>query len=70
VHDNVKFQLVKQQDTELWSKKINLATVKDKYSDILVLYPDNQFLDFFQRNKNSRIEVAETKSLYRIIPVK
>lgn len=67
VDDNVEFQLVKERDVDLWRKKINLAAAKDKYSDVFILYPDNEFLDFLRTNGNFHIEITETKSLYKVI---
>jgi uncharacterized membrane protein len=70
---NVKFQLFNPNDETQWEQKLNLSTVMDQFSDIFVLYADDKFLNFVDRDRNFQRELGVSGNgsnknwLYRVV---
>jgi uncharacterized membrane protein len=67
VNDRVQFQLFQNGKVEQWQEKLNLPKVKGQYSDLFLLYPDQQFLDFLSDRYSIRTEPV-TEGLLKISP--
>jgi uncharacterized membrane protein len=67
-HDNVKFQLFKNQDVKQWEENLHLSEANQKFTDIFILYPDEQFLQFIDRDKNFKRE-SINDGLYKIVKI-
>jgi uncharacterized membrane protein len=63
VNDDVKFQLLNPQDVQ---HKLNLSQAYNHFSDVFILYPDKDFLEFIDRDKKFKRE-SVANGLYKII---
>jgi uncharacterized membrane protein len=55
VNDNVKFQLWQGTEAENWAKTLNIAMLKQQYSDVFVYYPSKEFSAFLTKTSNQAL---------------
>jgi uncharacterized membrane protein len=66
VSDRVNFQLFNDREVEQWQKKLNLSQAYNHFSDVFILYPDKEFLEFIDRDKKFKRE-SVANGLYKVI---
>ena len=73
VEPKVKFQLGKPNDVEEWQKKINLSENIANFSDVFLYFPDDEFLNFINRDPKFESHVVvsskdgRNKWLYQVV---
>lgn len=69
VPSNTEFMLLKNQDQEQWKEQFSLANkqqIFDKFSEIFIYFPDQEFLNFLETEQKIQLETSE-KGLYQVV---
>ncbi|MEA5534299.1 glycosyltransferase family 39 protein [Crocosphaera sp. XPORK-15E] len=62
----VKFRLFSQQNRSQWDKSINLSTDAAQFSDIFIIYPNQEFLGFIDQDKQFKRKSVVNNKLYKL----
>ncbi|MGD2179558.1 glycosyltransferase family 39 protein [Lusitaniella coriacea] len=66
VEPKVKFQLLQPQDAKHWEENLDLEANSKQFSDLFLYFPDQEFLDFIERDRNFNSQPIIKDKLYKL----